>query len=293
MKFKSGFITILGRPNVGKSTLINVLVKQKISIVSDKPNVTINKIIGICNDINSQLIFIDTPGFNNRKFLLSKRMDETSLKSIYGVDIILFLITDILNLSEKNFLSNIKKYKKPIILVINKIDNFKNKIQIDKIILDCLKYFKFDNIIPISAINSQNLIPLKNSILSYLKEGPKYYPCDMITDQKKDRLIAELVREKIFFYCRQEIPYSVGTMVERINYINDNLIEVWVLILIEKTSQKKILIGSKGEKLKQISINAAKEIQNILNIKVFLNLWIKTKPKWRENIYLLKQLGYY
>ncbi|MFP7699466.1 MAG: GTPase Era [Candidatus Phytoplasma pyri] len=293
MKFKSGFITILGRPNVGKSTLINILVKKKISIVSDKPNVTINKIIGICNDINSQLVFIDTPGFNNRKFLLSKRMDESSLKSICGVDIILFLITDILNSSEKKFLTNIQKYKKPIILVINKIDNFKNKIQIDKIILDCLKYFKFDNIIPISAINGQNLIPLKNSILSYLKEGPKYYPSDMITDQKKDRLIAELVREKIFFYCRQEIPYSVGTMVERINHIDDNFIEVWVLILIEKTSQKKILIGSKGEKLKQISINAKKEIKNILNIKVRLNLWIKTEPKWRENIYLLKQLGYY
>lgn len=292
MAFKSGFICIVGKPNVGKSTLINVLVKSKISFVSDKPNFTMNKIIGIYNEENLQLIFIDTPGFNNQKFLLTKRMNDIAFQSIQDVDIVLFLVTDVLKEDVKEILTNIKKYQKPIFLVINKIDNLKNNMEIDKIILSYLKYFEFDAIIPISALNAKNLNFLRNNILSFLKEGSKYYPSSTVTTQPKESLIAELVREKIFFYCQQEIPYYVGTMVERIEKLSKKKIEIWVLILVEKMSQKKILIGAQGSKLKQISTKARIDMQNILNQEIYLNLWVKIEKKWRNNLYLLKQLGY-
>ncbi|WP_323847734.1 MAG: GTPase Era [Phytoplasma sp.] len=282
--FKSGFITMIGKTNVGKSTLLNSLLEQKISITSDKHNTTKQKILGVCNNHNYQLVFIDNPGliYKKKDFLISK-FNFVALKNFEEVDVVLFLVNDKCQQADKDFLNFIQKYKKKIILIITKIDLFNKTTSIDKIILSYLKYFQFDAIIPLSSVKNQNLNILKENIVSLLDEGKLYFPKNFITNLSKEDLILEFVREKIFYYLAKELPHVCSVFLDNIIYDETNAsVKLDVIILLPKISQKKILIGTNGSNLKKIRIAAQKDIKNFLKKKISLNLWVKVDSKFNN-----------
>ncbi|WEK82238.1 MAG: GTP-binding protein Era [Candidatus Phytoplasma pruni] len=292
--FKSGFITMIGNTNVGKSTLLNSLIKQKISITSSKSQTTRNKIMGIINDPHYQLIFVDTPGIHKEKYLLNNNMNSLAIQSIKDVDIVLFVVDRECTFKEEKILQTIQQHNKKVILVINKIDEIKQKILIDKIIFSYLEKFPFEHIIPLSAMTQQNVDILQDKILSLTEEGPLYFDNTMVTNVTEQEMISELVREKILYYVHEEVPHACAVTVEDMRSMEENpsLLEISVLILVEKPSQKKILIGAKGEKIKRIGTEARKDINRTLNKRIHLNVWIKVEKNWRNRINLLKQLGY-
>ncbi|WP_373402567.1 GTPase Era [Candidatus Phytoplasma solani] len=292
MSFKSGFIAILGRPNVGKSTLLNALIKQKIAITSHKPQTTRNKIIGICHEPNAQYIFVDTPGINQYKFLLNQKMNQIAFQSINDVDVILFVTDAFCQPKEKPLLTLIFKKKKPVFLVINKIDSLKSKSQIDAIILSYLNHFPFQIIVPLSALNAKNIQQLKDNLYQNISEGVPYYPQETVTNQKKEFLMAEIIREKILYYVHEEIPHAAAVVIEKIQKLGKDQLEIWVLILVERRSQKQILIGAQGSKLKEIGTHARQELNTYLNIKSHINLWVKVQPNWRNQKELLNRFSY-
>lgn len=292
--FKSGFITMIGNTNVGKSTLLNSLIKQKISITSSKSQTTRNKIMGIINDPHYQLIFVDTPGIHKEKYLLNNNMNSLAIQSIKDVDIVLFVVDRECTSKEEKILQTIQQHNKKVILVINKIDEIKQKILIDKIIFSYLEKFPFEHIIPLSAMTQQNVDILQDKILSLTEEGPLYFDNTMVTNAIEQEMISELVREKILYHVHEEVPHACAVTVEDMRSIEENpsLLEISVLILVEKPSQKKILIGAKGEKIKRIGTEARKDISRTFNKRIHLNVWIKVEKNWRNRINLLKQLGY-
>ncbi|MDV3176740.1 MAG: GTPase Era [Candidatus Phytoplasma australasiaticum] len=294
--FKSGFISIIGNTNVGKSTLINALINQKISITSYKSQTTRDAIIGIDTSSCYQFIFIDTPGLHaNNKYLLNKMMYQVTLKSLNEADVILLVVDREYQQTsrEQKFLDLLRKYNKKIILVVNKMDLYK-KIVIDKIILSYVKKFNFDAVVPISSINNNNnnINILKQNILEFLPEGENYYPSHIKTNINQNKFISELIREKILYYLHQEIPHASTVLIENISPINSSaVVNISALILIEKNNQKKILIGNQGNMLKKIGIEARKDIEQILNKKIYLDLWVKVEKKWRNNINSLRKIG--
>ncbi|MCG3566910.1 MAG: GTPase Era [Sweet potato little leaf phytoplasma] len=294
--FKSGFISIIGNTNVGKSTLINALINQKISITSYKSQTTRDAIIGIDTSSCYQFIFIDTPGLHaNNKYLLNKMMYQVTLKSLNEADVILLVVDREYQQTsrEQKFLDLLRKYNKKIILVVNKMDLYK-KIVIDKIILSYVKKFNFDAVVPISSINNNNnnINILKQHILEFLPEGENYYPSHIKTNINQNKFISELIREKILYYLHQEIPHASTVLIENISPINSSaVVNISALILIEKNNQKKILIGNQGNMLKKIGIEARKDIEQILNKKIYLDLWVKVEKKWRNNINSLRKIG--
>ncbi|MDV3201498.1 MAG: GTPase Era [Candidatus Phytoplasma australasiaticum] len=294
--FKSGFISIIGNTNVGKSTLINALINQKISITSYKSQTTRDAIIGIDTSSCYQFIFIDTPGLHaNNKYLLNKMMYQVTLKSLNEADVILLVVDREYQQTsrEQKFLDLLRKYNKKIILVVNKMDLYK-KIVIDKIILSYVKKFNFDAVVPISSINNNNnnINILKQHILEFLPEGENYYPSNIKTNINQNKFISELIREKILYYLHQEIPHASTVLIENISPINSSaVVNISALILIEKNNQKKILIGNQGNMLKKIGIEARKDIEQILNKKIYLDLWVKVEKKWRNNINSLRKIG--
>ncbi|MDV3146650.1 MAG: GTPase Era [Sweet potato little leaf phytoplasma] len=294
--FKSGFISIIGNTNVGKSTLINALINQKISITSYKSQTTRDAIIGIDTSSCYQFIFIDTPGLHaNNKYLLNKMMYQVTLKSLNEADVILLVVDREYQQTsrEQKFLDLLRKYNKKIILVVNKMDLYK-KIVIDKIILSYVKKFNFDAVVPISSINNNNnnINILKQHILEFLPEGENYYPSHIKTNINQNKFISELIREKILYYVHQEIPHASTVLIENISPINSSaVVNISALILIEKNNQKKILIGNQGNMLKKIGIEARKDIEQILNKKIYLDLWVKVEKKWRNNINSLRKIG--
>lgn len=281
--FKSGFVSIIGKANVGKSTLLNSLLNQKVSIASDKPNTTKHKILGIYNDQNSQIIFIDNPGliYQRKKILISK-VNFVTLKNIEDVKVILFLVNDEYRAEDKEILTFFQKYNKKIILIVTKIDLFKKKTSIDKIILSYLKNFTFDAVIPLSSIKKQNLNILKENILSLLDEGPPYFSKNFTTNLSKEDLILEFVREKIFYYLDKELPHVCSVSLDNIINNEDFSIQIDILISVPKISQRKILIGFNGSKLKKIRLAAQKDIRRFLKKKIYLNLWVKVDPKMKN-----------
>ncbi len=290
--FRSGFITVIGRPNVGKSTLINALVGEKIAAVSDKPNTTRNRILGIRTLPNAQLVFLDTPGIHKPRGPLGKAMVHTAMSAVQEADVIVMMI-EVKEPFGRGDSFIIESLPKPSILVVNKIDTIKKNELLP--ILQGSNEFegKFKEIIPISALNADGTQELLDAIVKYLPEGPKYFPEDMITDQPERFIAAEFIREKIFTLTQQEIPYQTAVAIEEFEEIPEkNLIKISAVIYVERANHKGILIGKKGEMLKEIGTLARADIEKILGTKVFLELWVKVKDKWTHRENLIREFGY-
>lgn len=293
---KSGFVAIIGRPNVGKSTFINAVVGSKIAIMSDKPQTTRNKISGVYNGNDSQIIFIDTPGIHKPHNELGKLMTMDAYSATKDVEAILWMISvnSHFSIGEEMIVNNLKNTQKPIYLCINKIDLLKNKNQVDEIILAYKDKLPFKGIYPISAKNNLNVEYLIHDLISLMPIGPKYYPDNMITDHPESFLIAELIREKVLLFTEEEIPHSVAVIVDmlRKNENDPNTIDCYATIYVERNSQKGILIGKGGAMLKKINTAARKDIIRLLGSKVYLEVWVKVKEDWRNKEAVLKTLGY-
>jgi GTP-binding protein Era len=292
--FKSGFISILGRPNVGKSTLFNRLLGEKIAIVSEKPQTTRNRILGIKNVEGGQLIFLDTPGFHEGRSTLNQRMVSTAMASGRDADILLFLMEGSSPLIEKDrqMIESFKGNRGVPFLIINKIDLVKKETLLP-IIDQYQKVHSFQGIIPVSAISGEGVDILLVEILKYLPENPPYYPEDMITDQTERFLSSEIIREKVIRHSYQEIPYSTAVTIEEFReHLEKNLVVIKGIIHVERNSQKKIIIGKGGQKLKSIGEAARKEIEALLGTRVFLELWVNVEEKWTQDPHALNRLGY-
>jgi GTP-binding protein Era len=292
-KHYSGFVAIVGRPNVGKSTLINALIGEKIAITSPKPQTTRHRIMGVLSKDNYQVVFIDTPGMHKGKDLLNKTIDELAVDTLKDVDVILFVVDKRIGNAERHIINYFSNLKTPIYLVVNKIDLLKSKSQIDEIILSYISEFNFKGVFPISATNKTHLEHLEKEIVNNLEEGPMYFPESQITDQSEEKLMAEFIRERILFHSEQEVPHATTVMIESILVNKElNTVDVSALIIVERKSQKQILIGKNGEKMKQIGTEARKEINKRFNTKIHLTLWVKVKKDWRNRISDIRQFGY-
>lgn len=292
---KAGFIAVVGRPNVGKSTLINKMVAEKVAIVSDKAGTTRDNIKGILNVKDNQYIFIDTPGIHKPKHLLGEHMTNIAIKILKDVDVILFLIDASKEISTGDIfvMERIKENsKKPKILLVNKVDLISDEEIKKKEEEIKEKLGEFNNIIFASGMYSFGLNKLLNAIDPYLEEGVKYYPDDMYTDMSTYRIITEIVREKILLKTRDEIPHSVAIEILNVNRVDGRKDTFDINIYVEKNSQKGIIIGQNGKMLKDIGTEARKEIENLLGVKIFLNLWVKVADDWRKKKPFLKELGY-
>lgn len=290
--FRSGFISIIGRPNVGKSTLFNVMVGEKIAAVSQKPNTTRNRIAGVKNLPGAQLIFLDTPGIHKARGELGKAMVQTAVSAIGESDVILMMI-EVDEPFGKGDRFIIESLPKPAILVINKIDTVR-KDKILEIIAESQKFEgKFLEVIPVSALKADGIDDLINTIVTYLPLGPKYFPDDMITDQPERFLAAELIREKIFNLTHEEIPYKTAVVIEGFQDVPEKkLVRISAVIYVERQNHKGIIIGEKGRMLKEIGTLARIDIERILGTKVFLELWVKVKERWTERANLIREFGY-
>ena len=295
MEFKSGFISIIGKPNVGKSTLINRLAGSKISIITKKPQTTRNAIKAIITTDKYQMIFIDTPGIMKPKNKLGEYMVKTALESLNEVDLILFMVEGT-NLHPQNedieIINKLKEKKTPVFLLINKID-IAEKDRIFSLMSEYNRLMEFTDIIPISAATGEGLEILLHKIENVLPYGPKYYPDDIITDQPEKAIAAEIIREKFFMLLKQEIPYGIGVEITHFKEREGkNILDIEANIYCEKESQKGIVIGNNGKLIKKAGTLAREEIEYLFGIKVNLKLWVKTKNDWRNNVRMLKTLGY-
>jgi len=293
--FKSGFISILGRPNVGKSTLFNRILGEKIAIVTEKPQTTRNRILGIKNVEGAQLIFLDTPGLHEGGSELNKRMVKTALATGRDSDVLLFLTeaTSPPMEEDRQMLEHLKLSKGIPFLVINKIDLVKKETLLP--LMDRYqKLFPFEKIIPLSALQGDGIEILINEIIRVLPEAPPYFPEDMLTDQTERLIVSEIIREKVIQHSYQEIPYATAVTIESFKELAEkNLVVIQATIYVEKESQKKILIGKGGQKLKKIGEWSRKEIEAFLEKRVFLELWVKVEKNWTRNPRVLDSLGYF
>jgi GTP-binding protein Era len=294
MKFKSGFISIIGKTNVGKSTLLNYVLGEKIAIVSDKPQTTRNRILGIKNTPGVQMVFLDTPGIHKAKPQLNRYMVKEAIKTCIDVDIILLLVEANTGMGDRDrfVIEAIEKVKAPVILVINKIDLIR-KESLLPLMDQFSKLYDFKSIVPISALSGEGVCQLIEEIEGLLPFGPKYFPEEMITDLPERFIVAEIIREKIFHLTSQEIPYSVAVVVNDFKKRDDaNTVFIRATIHVEKQSQKGILIGKKGSMLKEIGILARVDIENLLDAKVYLELRVRVEKDWSKDIRALRKLGY-
>ncbi|MBO2534932.1 MULTISPECIES: GTPase Era [Rummeliibacillus] len=292
--FKSGFVTIVGRPNVGKSTFLNNVIGQKIAIMSDKPQTTRNKVQGVYTTDDSQMIFIDTPGIHKPKHKLGEFMLKVSKNALREVEVIMFMInaTQKLGAGDKYIMEMLKDTKTPVFLVVNKIDAVHPDGLLE--IIDAYKAeFDFAEIIPISALQGNNVQQLLDTLKKYLPEGPQYYPADQVTDHPERFIIAELIREKVLHLTRDEVPHSVAVEIEKIaKDDNKDLVRINASIIVERDSQKGIVIGKRGALLKEIGTRARKDIETLLGSKVYLELWVKVQKDWRDRASQLRDYGY-
>ena len=295
MSFLSGFIAIIGPPNIGKSTLLNRFLGQKIAITSPKPQTTRNRILGIYNEDDCQMVFIDTPGIHQTRTLLHESMVRSAKASLGEVDIIL-LVVGLEEAGHSDELDTIlrllKKTAKPAIMAINKIDLIK-KERLLPLIESYSKLHCLDSIVPISALYGDGVETLREELRKRLAPGPQFFPPDMLTDKSEEFLIAEIIREKIYLETREELPYSSAVMVERLEEDSErNLLIVMAVIYVEKASQKGMIIGKDGRMIKKIGRNARMEIERIFSLKVYLELFVKVEKKWSSNTRSLRRLGY-
>ncbi|GMR04844.1 MAG: GTPase Era [Thermodesulfobacteriota bacterium] len=292
MKFKSGFVTIIGRPNAGKSTLLNAFLGEKISIVSEKPQTTRNTIRGVKNLPDSQIVFVDTPGIHRAKGLLNKFMLASALSSIESVDAVLYLIEPFTPISgdDRFILEGLRKVKSPVILCINKVDKV-GKDSLLPLIKDLSGRYSFKDIVPISALKGVGVDVLLDLVKGLLPEGPKYFPDDIITDHPERFIVSEIIREKVFLLTKEEIPYSVAVVIESFKE-REGLISIGAAINVERDSQKGIVIGKAGSMLKKIGSAAREDMERFLGTKVFLSLFVRVKKDWTKKPGALKEFGY-
>lgn len=294
MSFKSGFVTIIGRPNVGKSTLINNIVGQKLLIMSDKPQTTRNRIQTIYNREDAQVVFLDTPGIHKPKNKLGEHMVKSATDTLNEVDVIVFLVDESTTIGpgDKYILERLKNVRTPVILGINKIDLIAPD-DFEKLFNMYSEYGIFTDIMGLSAISGKNTDALLDKLVGMLPEGPQYFPEYMITDQPEKFIVAELVREKLLHYLHEEVPHGVAVIVETMRKREDSdVIDIDIMIYCERESHKAIIIGKGGKKIKGVGKSARKDIENLLGSKVYMDIWIKVKKNWRDKEGLIRNFGY-
>lgn len=289
-KFRSGFIAIVGRPNVGKSTLLNSLLGEKIAITSDKPQTTRNRILGIVSRPDAQMVFLDTPGIHKPMHKMNEVMVKTALATYNETDVILMLVEAVERpgAGDKFIIETLSSVKTPVFLLINKTDLIK-KDALLPLIQEYAALYPFAEIIPVSALKN-DLGGLVESILKRLSSGPKYFPEDQLTDQPERFVVAEIIREKVFELTKDEIPYSTAVAIEEMKE-EPEITRITAIIYVERDSQKGILIGKGGAMLKQIGTLARQDTEKLLGVKVFLQLWVKVKKGWREDEHSLRNFG--
>lgn len=294
-QFKSGFVTIIGRPNVGKSTLMNKLIGQKIAITSNKPQTTRNRIQTVYTDVEKgQIIFLDTPGIHKAKNKLGEYMVNVAEKTLNEVDVILWLVepTNYIGAGEQHIIEQLKKTDTPVILIINKIDTV-DKDKVFEFIDTYRKVYDFAEIIPTSALRGQNTNDIIDSIFKYLTYGPMFYDEDTITDQPERAICAEIIREKALHTLNDEIPHGIAVAIDQMKFRQGGqMVDIDATIVCERDSHKGIIIGKQGAMLKKIGTNARYEMERLLDAKVNLKLWVKVKKDWRDSDFLIKNFGY-
>ncbi|ASS65997.1 MULTISPECIES: GTPase Era [unclassified Paenibacillus] len=291
--FRSGFVAIVGRPNVGKSTLMNHMIGQKIAIMSDKPQTTRNKIHGVLTREGSQIVFLDTPGIHKPQSKLGDYMIKAAEGALSEVEAVLFLIdvSEGIGGGDRFIIERLKSVKTPVFLILNKID----KVEPEKLLETIVQYkdlYDFAEIVPISALQGSNVDRLLEQLERYLPEGPQYYPADQVTDHPEQFVCAEMVREKILQMTREEVPHSIAVTIEDMKVQENGVVQIGAVIFVERDSQKGIIIGKQGAMLKEVGKRARRDIEALLGSKVFLELWVKVKKDWRNQDRVLKDLGY-
>ena len=292
--FKSGFAAIIGRPNVGKSTLMNHLIGQKIAITSRKPQTTRNRIQTVYTSERGQIVFLDTPGIHKAKNKLGEYMVNVAQRTFQDADVILWLVeaSDYIGAGEKHIAQQLQKTKLPVILVMNKVDKVEKK-QVAGFIEAYRKLYDFAEIVPVSALRSVNLDTLLECIFKYLPYGPQFYDEDTVTDQPQRQIVAEMIREKALRCLEEEIPHGIAVTIERMKERpQGDMVDIDATIICERDSHKGIIIGKQGAMLKKIGSQARTEIENMLETKVNLKLWVKVKKDWRDSEFRMKKFGY-
>ncbi len=290
--YKSGFVTLIGRPNVGKSTLMNHLIGQKIAITSNKPQTTRNRIQTVLTTEEGQIVFVDTPGIHKAKNKLGEYMVNVAERTLNEVDVVLWLVepTTFIGAGEQHIAGQLKRVKTPVILVINKIDSVKRED-----ILPAINSYKdiydFAEIVPVSARNGDNTEELIRTVMKYLPYGPQFYDEDMVTDQPERQIVAELIREKALHRLQDEIPHGIAVAIDQIK-AKGKVMHIEATIICERDSHKGIIIGKQGNMLKKIGSTARFEIEKMLEMQVNLKLWVKVKKDWRDSEFLMKNFGY-
>jgi len=292
-KFRSGFVAIIGRPNVGKSTLMNNLIGQKIAIMSDKPQTTRNKIHGVYTGDNIQIVFLDTPGIHKPNSKLGNYMMKSAESALKEVEAVMFLIdaSEDIGGGDRYIIEQLGKVKTPVFLVVNKID----KVDPEALLKRIVQYkdlYPFAEVVPISAMKGNNVSTLLEQISKYLPAGPQYYPADQVTDHPEQFVCAELIREKILHHTREEVPHSIAVQIEDMRVQDNGVVYIGAVIFVERDSQKGIIIGKRGALLKEVGKTARIDIENLLGSKVFLELWVKVKKDWRNQDRVLNDLGF-
>lgn len=291
---KSGFVTLIGRPNVGKSTLMNQLIGQKIAITSNKPQTTRNKIQTVYTCEQGQIVFLDTPGIHKAKNKLGDYMVNVAQHTLSEVDVILWLVepSTFIGAGERHIIEQLKKTKTPVILVINKTDTVKRE-EILTFIDAYRKELEFAEIVPVSALKGDNTQDLIDSIFKYLPYGPMFYDEDTVTDQPQRQIVSELIREQALRCLDEEIPHGIAVSIDRMKWrADDSIVDIDATIVCERDSHKGIIIGKGGSMLKKIGSRARKEIEDLMETQVNLKLWVKVKKDWRDSDFLLKNFGY-
>lgn len=292
-EFKSGFVAIIGRPNVGKSTLLNRLIGQKIAIMSDKAQTTRNRIQGVYTDEAAQIIFIDTPGIHKPKHALGDFMVNTAYSALKGVDAVLFVVNaeQKMGPGDRLIMSKLKHLEQPVFLLVNKIDKV-NKEALLTIIDSYQSEQEFAQVFPISATEGDNVDEMLKGLKNILPVGPQYYPADQIMDHPEYFVVAEFIREKILLLTKEEIPHSVAVQVQSMQRNENDKVEVQATIIVERKSQKGIIIGAQGSMIKKIGQMARRDIEALLDDKVYLDLWVKVQKDWRNRQTYISELGY-
>ncbi|MBF1993739.1 GTPase Era [Staphylococcus schleiferi] len=292
-EYKSGFVTIIGRPNVGKSTFVNRVIGHKIAIMSDKAQTTRNKIQGVMTEKDAQIVFLDTPGIHKPKHKLGDYMMKVAKNTLSEIDAVMFMVNvnEEIGQGDQYIMEMLKTVKTPVFLVLNKIDLVHPDALMPKI-EQYQTYMDFSEIVPISALEGHNVEHFLNVLKSYLPEGPQYYPDGQISDHPEQFVVSELIREKILQTTTEEIPHAIGVNVERMTKESEDRVHIEATIFVERDSQKGIVIGKGGKKLKEIGKRARLDIEHLLGSKVYLDLWVKVQKDWRNKTTFIKQMGY-